>query len=133
MSCKNNRIMKMQVTSKTINVQAKAEYNHDVHYRFQSVSMQYAKYRSKPKRITQNPNRLVAKTQTSNTVLSCIFGTLQNVASNSQRRTFPPETLQDPQRRTIPPETLHFRRKAIPPKKLQRKTIPPGTPQGRLF
>ena len=30
-------------------------------------------------------------------------------------------------------ETLHFRRKAIPPKKLQRKTIPPGTPQGRLF
>ena len=39
----------------------------------------------------------------------------------------------DPQRRTIPPETLHFRRKAIPPKKLQRKTIPPGTPQGRLF
>ena len=45
----------------------------------------------------------------------------------------PPETLQDPQRRTIPPETLHFRRKAIPPKKLQRKTIPPGTPQERLF
>ena len=42
-------------------------------------------------------------------------------------------TLQDPQRKTIPPETLHFRRKAIPPKKLQRKTIPPGTPQGRLF
>ena len=58
--------MKMQVTSKTINVQAKAEYNHDVHYRFQSVSMQYAKYRSKPKRITQNPNMLVAKMQTSN-------------------------------------------------------------------
>ena len=51
----------------------------------------------------------------------CIFGTLQNVSSNPQRRTVPPETLQDPQRRTIPPETLHFRRKAIPPKKLQRK------------
>ena len=43
------------------------------------------------------------------------------------------KTLQDPQRRTIPPETLHLRRKAIPPEKLQRKTIPPGTPQGRLF
>ena len=132
-SCKNNRIMKMKVVSKTINVQAKAEYNHDVHHRFQSVSTQYAMYRSKPKRITQNPNRLVAKTQTSNTVLPCIFGTHKNVASNPQRRTCPPETLQDLQRRTIPPETLHFRRKTILPKKLQRKTIPPGTPQGRLF
>ena len=76
-----------------------------VRSRNQTTSNQYAMYRSKPKRITQNPNRLVAKTQTSNTILSCIFGTLQNVASNSHRRTFPPET-------------LHFRRKTISPKKL---------------
>ena len=49
-----------------------------------------------------------------NVDLSCIFGTLQNVASESQRR-------------TVFPETLHLRRKAIPPEKLQRKTIPPET------
>ena len=70
--------------------------------------------------MVQNPNRFVAKIQISNTVLSCIFGELQNVASY-------------PQRRTIPPETLQLQRKTIPPKKLQRNTIPPGTPQGGIF
>ena len=41
-------------------------------------------------------------------------------------------TLEQAVAKAIFAETLHFRRKAIPPKKLQRKTIPPGAPHGRL-